>query len=164
RSLSQFLSSPQYQVYYRNLNDLVEETDVRCLSGVRGDLPLPDTDQRDGMVLAGDRWWYFSLSLAFWFERRRRRHETASQSSGPGFVFANLESFGRRRRAHKGWRFPVLRLHQIWFHLSVPWWKGMNTPARDTSESDKARRCSLEEGTRSPLSSHLQPLSPFCLD
>ncbi|CAF2218635.1 unnamed protein product [Brassica napus] len=56
-------------------------------------------------------------------ERRRRRHETASQSSGPGFVFANLESFGRRRRAHKGWRFPVLRLHQIWFHLSVPWWK-----------------------------------------
>ncbi|KAH0924115.1 hypothetical protein HID58_024133 [Brassica napus] len=135
------------------LEDLVEEIDVRCLSDVRGDLPLPDTDQRDRMVLVGDRWWYFSLSLAFRFgliERRRRRHETASQSSGPGFVFANLESFGRRRRAHKGWRFPVLRLHQIWFHLSAPRWKGMNTPARDTSESDKARRCSLEEGTRFP--------------
>ncbi|WZY92586.1 hypothetical protein YC2023_064915 [Brassica napus] len=49
------------------LEDLVEEIDVRCLSDVRGDLPLPDTDQRDRMVLVGDRWWYFSLSLAFRF-------------------------------------------------------------------------------------------------
>ncbi|CAN6902461.1 BnaC03g48250D [Brassica napus] len=48
--------------------DLLEETDVRCLAGVRGDLPLLDTDQRDGMVFAGDRWWYFSLPLAFWFD------------------------------------------------------------------------------------------------
>ncbi|WZZ83704.1 hypothetical protein YC2023_104276 [Brassica napus] len=47
--------------------DLLEEIDVRCLAGVRGDLPLLDTDQRDGMVFAGDRWWYFSLPLAFWF-------------------------------------------------------------------------------------------------
>ena len=55
--------------------------------------------------------------------RRRRRHETASQSSGSEFIFADLESFGRRQRAHKGWRFHVLLLHQIWFHLSAPWWK-----------------------------------------
>ncbi|CAN6908253.1 unnamed protein product, partial [Brassica oleracea] len=48
--------------------DLVEEIDVRCLAGVRGDLPLPDTDQCDGMVLAGDRWWYFSLPFAFRFD------------------------------------------------------------------------------------------------
>ncbi|KAH0894940.1 hypothetical protein HID58_057369, partial [Brassica napus] len=55
------------------------------------------------------------------------RHETAIQSSGPEFVFTDLGSFGRRRRAH-----------QIWFHLSAPWWKPRdNTPARDTSESDK---------------------------
>ncbi|WZZ36871.1 hypothetical protein YC2023_020272 [Brassica napus] len=38
---------------------------VRCLAGVRGDLPLPDTEQRDRMVFSGDRWWYFSLPFAF---------------------------------------------------------------------------------------------------
>ncbi|KAF3535980.1 hypothetical protein F2Q69_00024972 [Brassica cretica] len=38
---------------------------VRCLAGVRGDLPLPDTEQCDRMVFSGDRWWYFSLPLAF---------------------------------------------------------------------------------------------------
>lgn len=44
----------------------MEETaTVRCLAGVRGDLPLPDTGHHDGMVLAGDRWWYFFLLLAF---------------------------------------------------------------------------------------------------
>ncbi|KAF3495434.1 hypothetical protein DY000_02057960 [Brassica cretica] len=132
--------------------DLVEEIDVRCLAGVRGAtspsrIPINVTKWFSPVIEGG---------------RRRRCHETASQSSGPKFVFANLESFGRRRRAHKGWRFPVLLLHQIWFHLSAPWWKvicggsdleqreistslrrrgfvesGMNTPARDTSESDK---------------------------
>ncbi|CAN6908251.1 unnamed protein product [Brassica oleracea] len=77
-------------------------------------------------------------------ERRRRRcHETASQSSGPKFVFANLESFGRRRRAHKGWRFPVLLLHQVWFHLSAPWWKvicgGSDLEQREISTSLRRR-------------------------
>ncbi|KAG2294802.1 hypothetical protein Bca52824_041471 [Brassica carinata] len=58
------------------------------------------------MVLAGDRCWYFPFPLAFrlglMYEgplgklfalvaRRRRRHETASQSSGREFVFADLE-------------------------------------------------------------------------
>ncbi|CAN6819165.1 unnamed protein product, partial [Brassica oleracea] len=51
------------------LEDLVEEIDetatVRYLAGVRGDLLLPDTDQCDGMVLAGDRCWYFPFPLAF---------------------------------------------------------------------------------------------------
>ncbi|KAF3489541.1 hypothetical protein F2Q69_00052221 [Brassica cretica] len=46
-----------------------ETTTVRYLAGVRGDvrgdLLLPDTDQRDRMVLAGDRCWYFPLPLAF---------------------------------------------------------------------------------------------------
>ncbi|KAL0654290.1 hypothetical protein Bca4012_096981 [Brassica carinata] len=75
--------------------------------------------------------------------RRRRCHETASQSSGPKFVFANLESFGRRRRAHKGWRFPVLLLHQVWFHLSAPWWKvicgGSDLEQREISTSLRRR-------------------------
>ncbi|KAF2597631.1 hypothetical protein F2Q68_00012218 [Brassica cretica] len=127
------------------LDDLVEEIDVlkvtegggncdcpvsgvRCLAGVHGDLPLPDTEQRDRMVFSGDRWW---------------TTETPSQNRksvlGAGICLRrSRESFGRRQRAHKGWRFPVLLLHQVWFHLSAPWSKGMNTPVRDTSESDKA--------------------------
>ncbi|KAG5404793.1 hypothetical protein IGI04_010912 [Brassica rapa subsp. trilocularis] len=52
---------------------------------------------------------------------------------------AVLTSFGRRQRAHKGWRFPVLLLHQIWFHLSAPWWKvirgGSDLEQREISTS-----------------------------
>ncbi|CAN6827326.1 unnamed protein product [Brassica oleracea var. botrytis] len=60
------------------------------------------------------------------------RHETAIQSSGPEFVFTDLGSFGRRRRAH-----------QIWFHLSAPWWKvirgGSDLEQREISTSLRRR-------------------------
>ena len=43
----------------------VEETaTVRCLASVRGDLPHPDTDQRDGRVLAGHGFLYHYLVVS----------------------------------------------------------------------------------------------------
>lgn len=63
---------------------------------------------------------------------------------------AVLTSFGRRQRAHKGWRFPVLLLHQIWFHLSAPWWKvirgGSDLEQREISTS--LRRWGFVESVR----------------
>ncbi|KAF2582607.1 hypothetical protein F2Q68_00006713 [Brassica cretica] len=128
--------------------DLVEEIDARCLADVREDLPsripinVTEWNPRKILCNGGSS---ETLRLISVRGRRRRRNETASQSSGLEFVFTDLGSFGRRRRAH-----------QIWFHLSAPWWKprdnsvdgrfegfsggsvqDMNTPARDTSESDK---------------------------
>ncbi|KAF2609666.1 hypothetical protein F2Q70_00013679 [Brassica cretica] len=87
--------------------------------------------------------------------RRRRRHETASQSSGPEFVFTDLGSFGRRRRAH-----------QILFHLSAPWWKSRGTtpPPEILQNQIRAPSVFTGGGDSFPLSSHLQSPSPFRLD